>query len=346
MIPQFELQSIDSLRRTLSSPKRILLIGHVAPDGDAVGSTQAFRMILEQLGHTVSVVYPTFFPSSFLCIRGASEALVAKRDFADAQRAIRESEVIICMDLNEPKRVDKLADDLLHSSAYKVLIDHHLHPAAFADLVFSFPEISSTCLLLYHLIQALGWDHFITRDCAEAIYLGMMTDTGGFSYNSEDPHIYTTLSALIEKGIRKDRLTSEITRSYTVDKVRLNAYAIMQNMKVFDRYHTTIITLSHKEKRTFHYQVGDTEGLVNVPLEAKDIVFSIFIYEVEDYCKISFRSKGSFPTNRFAKDFFNGGGHLNASGAEVHATLTETYDLVLKALEVMHPTQKDIPDEW
>ena len=346
MTSNFDPTSIERLKELLSTPHTITLLGHVSPDGDAVGSTQALRMVLESMEHQVTVIYPTHFPASFSCIHGTDRAVIGKVERERALESLKSAEIIFCLDFNEPKRVDFLADQLTDSTATKILIDHHLHPADFVDISFSYPEVSSTSLLLYHLLGALGMNDRIHRDCAEAIYTGMMTDTGGFSYNSEDPSIYTTISDLLEKGIRKDRLTAEITRSYTVDKIRLNAHAMLNNLKILPEYHTAITTLTHREKRIFNYQVGDTEGLVNVPLEAKDIVFSIFIYEVEKFCKISFRSKGDFPTNKFAREFFNGGGHLNASGAEVYAPISEVYDLVLQALKVFHPTEEDIPHDW
>lgn len=337
MKPNFNTSDVDSLKRLLQQPRRITLISHISPDGDAVGSTLALSKILRQLGHSTQVVYPSYFPDSFSVLYGIEDTIIGHRSPDIAVEAIKSAEILFCMDFNEPKRVDALAEALLSSEAFKVLIDHHLHPSPFVDLTFSYSSLSSTCLLLYHFIQEIGWDSYIDRDIAEAVYWGMMTDTGNFSYNSEDPNIYTTISALLEKGVRKDFLTSAVQRCFTVDKIRLNAHAIINNMKIYPEYKTAIITLTNKEKNDFNYRVGDTEGLVNVPLEAKDIELSIFIFEVNNLTKISLRSKGDFPSNEFAKNFFNGGGHKNASGAEVYDSLHNTYDLVLKALKIMHP---------
>lgn len=344
MTPQFNPIHLQQFRHLLEAPCTVAVISHVGPDGDAVGSTQAMRMVLEQQGHNVTVLYPTAIPEGFRFTLHNTQAIIGKQQPQEAEQALMQADVILCLDFNTPQRVDLLASALIASPANKVLIDHHLYPNNFASLIFSYSEISSTCLLLYHLFAAMGWQKYIHRECAEAIYLGMMTDTGGFSYNSEDPDIYTTLSDLLQRGIRKDTVTAQVMRNYTVDKIRLNAHAVLNNMKVIPNYHTAILTLTHKEKKEFNYKVGDTEGLVNVPLEAKEIVFSIFIYEVEDYCKISLRSKGNFASNVFAQTFFNGGGHLNASGGEVRASIEETYKRVLEALEQMHPTQDDLPN--
>lgn len=227
------------------------------------------------------------------------------------------------------------------AKAFKVLIDHHLHPSPFVDVCFSNPEVSATCLLLYELIYAMGSEEYINKDVAEAIYTGLMTDTGGFSYNSEDPAIYLAISDLLEHNIEKDKISNYINRSFSIDKVRLNAYVLHNNLTFLPHYRTAIITLSMKEKQLFNYQVGDTEGLVNEPLAAKDIEFSIFLHEMTRYTKISLRSKGDFPTNEFASKFFNGGGHLNASGAEVFARVKDVYEMITQAVKLMHPTGEE-----
>lgn len=337
MKPIFEKSDIQTLKDQLSSPRKITLLSHISPDGDAVGSTLALSKVLKALGHETKVVYPSYFPESFVVLHGVEDVIIALVAHDEAVSAIESAEVIFCMDFNEPKRVESLSTALRESKAFKVLVDHHLHPDPFVDITFSYPVQSSTCLLLYHLIEEMGWMRHVDQDVAEAIYWGMMTDTGNFSYNSEDPDIYTTISALLEKGVRKDFLTAAVQRGFTVDKIRLNAHAIMNNMKIYSEYKTAIITLTNREKQDFNYRVGDTEGLVNVPLEAKDIELSIFIFEVNNLTKLSLRSKGDFPTNIFAKEFFNGGGHKNASGAEVYDTLGNTYDLVMRALKIMHP---------
>ncbi|MDO4695776.1 bifunctional oligoribonuclease/PAP phosphatase NrnA [Porphyromonas sp.] len=337
MKPTFDSKDIQALKDQLLAPRKITLISHVSPDGDAVGSTLALSKVLRLLGHDTRVVYPSYYPDSFVVLHGIDDTIIARTEAEKAIAAIESAEMIFCMDFNEPKRVEGLSDHLERARAFKVLIDHHLHPSPFADITFSYPEMSSTCLLLYHLLEELGWMSYVDQDVAEAIYWGMMTDTGNFSYNSEDPDIYTTISALLEKGMRKDFLTAAVQRGFSVDRIRLNAHAIMNNMRVFPEYKTAIITLTNREKLEYNYKVGDTEGLVNVPLEAKDIEFSVFIFEVNNMTKISLRSKGEFPTNVFARNFFNGGGHKNASGAEVYDSLSNTYDLVLKALKVMHP---------
>ncbi|MDN4754783.1 DHH family phosphoesterase [Porphyromonadaceae bacterium W3.11] len=337
----FNIQDLERIKDHLSTPRNIVLLGHVSPDGDALGSTLALSRLLQKLGHQTSVIYPTSFAENLSFLSGAVDAIIAKDNEKEAKRLLKTCDTIFCMDFNEAKRVEFLANDVTSSSAFKVLIDHHLHPSDFVDIIISYPSLSSTCLLAYQLIEKIGWKRYMDKEIAEAIYTGMMTDTGGFNYNSGDPKIYTTISELLDLGIEKDKISNHINRSFSIDKIRLNAHLLNNNLTFFPQYRAAIITISMKEKQMFNYQVGDTEGIVNEPLSAKDIDFSIFLHEMSKYTKISLRSKGSFHTNEFAKKFFNGGGHCNASGAEVYDSIGGVYKMVCEALKIMHPTNKD-----
>lgn len=338
---EFFQADLELLKTKLSKPTHIVLIGHVSPDGDAMGSSLALSMLFQKMGHKTNVIFPTAFPNNLSFIKGAEEAIIAKNNLEDSIQLLQSCDIIFCMDFNEPRRVEFLENNLTNSPAFKVLIDHHLFPSDFCDITISYPSVSSTCLLVFQLIHELGFSEYIDKEIAESIFTGMMTDTGGFSYNSEDPKIYTTISQLLEHRIEKDKISDFINRSFSMDKIRLNAYLLHNNLTFYPEYRTAIITLSMQEKHQFNYQVGDTEGLVNEPLGAKDIDFSIFLYEKGKYTKISFRSKGDFPTNEFARKFFNGGGHCNASGAEVYDSLGNVLALVKEALKIMHPNKEE-----
>lgn len=337
----FSQTDLERLKRELLSPREIVLLGHVSPDGDALGSTLALSRVLRKQGHSTKVIFPSAYPAIFDFLDGATDAVIAKSNEDESIALLEKAEIIFMMDFNEPKRVELLEEPLVAAKAFKVMIDHHLHPSSIVDICFSYPEKPATCLLVYELIMALGWDNYIDKEISECIYTGMMTDTGGFNYNSEDPSLYTALSVLLEHGIEKDAITSLVTRSFSIDKVKLNAYLLANNLTFIPQYHTAIITMGKKEKAMFDYQVGDTEGLVNEPLAAKDIHFSIFLHEHSKYTKISLRSKGDFPANEFASKFFNGGGHHNAAGAEVFASLNSVYDMVLEAVKLMHPKDNE-----
>lgn len=336
MIPKILSKSeADALSRSIDDARRIVVVCHVAPDGDAIGSSLALWHTLRGLGKDVFVVVPDACPASLRFLNGYKDILVYTRYTEFAQQLLENADLIFCLDFNEPKRVDKMEDALTASKARKILIDHHLHPAPFCNMTISHPEISSTCEVLFRVICSLGLFEQIGVDAASAIYTGMMTDTGNFTYNSNYPEIYITIAELIKKGIDKDWIYARIHNTNSENKLRLNGYAIAQKMEVFPEQCAALITLSQNELNQYDYQKGDTEGLVNVPLSMEHILFSAFLREESNLIKISLRSKGSFPANKIASDYFNGGGHLNAAGGEFYGTLQEAHSRILEILPVI-----------
>lgn len=336
MIPKILSKSeADALSRSIDDARRIVVVCHVAPDGDAIGSSLALWHTLRGLGKDVFVVVPDACPASLRFLNGYKDILVYTRYTEFAQQLLENADLIFCLDFNEPKRVDKMEAALTASKARKILIDHHLHPAPFCDMTISHPEISSTCEVLFRVICSLGLFEQMGVDAASAIYTGMMTDTGNFTYNSNYPEIYITIAELIKKGIDKDWIYARIHNTNSENKLRLNGYAIAQKMEVFPEQCAALITLSQNELNQYDYQKGDTEGLVNVPLSMEHILFSAFLREESNLIKISLRSKGSFPANKIASDYFNGGGHLNAAGGEFYGTLQEAHSRILEILPVI-----------
>ena len=336
MIPKILSKSeADALSRSIDDARRIVVVCHVAPDGDAIGSSLALWHTLRGLGKDVFVVVPDACPASLRFLNGYKDILVYTRYTEFAQQLLENADLIFCLDFNEPKRVDKMETALTTSKARKILIDHHLHPAPFCNMTISHPEISSTCEVLFRVICSLGLFEQMGVDAASAIYTGMMTDTGNFTYNSNYPEIYITIAELIKKGIDKDWIYARIHNTNSENKLRLNGYAIAQKMEVFPEQCAALITLSQNELNQYDYQKGDTEGLVNVPLPMEHILFSAFLREESNLIKISLRSKGSFPANKIASDYFNGGGHLNAAGGEFYGTLQEAHSRILEILPVI-----------
>lgn len=215
-----------------------------------------------------------------------------------------------------------------------MMIDHHLNPEAFCRIIISHPEISSTSELVFRLICRLGYFEDITKEGAECIYTGMMTDTGGFTYNSNDREIYFIISELLSKGIDKDEIYRKVYNTYSEGRLRLMGYVLYDKMQVFPQFNSALIWLTKEEQSKFQYVKGDTEGFVNIPLSIKNIIFSVFLREdtEKNMIKVSLRSVGAFPCNKVAVEFFNGGGHLNASGGEFYGTMDEAIDLFKQAL--------------
>ena len=220
------------------------------------------------------------------------------------------------------------------SSARKMMIDHHPYPEDFCKIIISHPEISSTSELVFRLICQLGNFSDITKESAECIYTGMMTDTGGFTYNSNEREIYLIIGELLSKGIDKDEIYRRVFNTYSEGRLRLMGYVLYEKMQVFPQFHAALISLTRSEQKKFQYIKGDTEGFVNMPLSIKGICFSAFLREdtEKDMIKVSLRSVGSFPCNQLAAEFFNGGGHLNASGGEFYGTMEEAIELFKQAL--------------
>lgn len=336
MIPKILSKSeADEISRCIDEAEHVVIVCHVAPDGDAIGSSLALWHTLTDLGKDTYVIVPDQYPASLRFLKGCKDILVYTRYTDFAQKLIERADLIFCLDFNEPKRVDSMEQVLMASKAKKILIDHHLYPSSFCDITISHPEISSSCEVLFRVICSLGLFEQMSVDAANAIYTGMMTDTGNFTYNSNYPEIYITIAELIKKGINKDTIYARIHNTNSEEKLRLNGFAISQKMEVFPEYDAAIISLSQKELNHYHYQKGDTEGLVNVPLSMENILFSAFLREESNLIKISLRSKGMFPANKIASEYFNGGGHLNAAGGEFYGTLQEAENLMHKILPVI-----------
>ncbi len=325
-------ESVQQVCKLLEKREKIVITCHVSPDGDAIGSALGLYHFLDKLGKEVNVVVPDMLPRNLLFLRGSKETVVYTRYPEFAEKLMAEAEIIFCLDFNVLARIDRLQKAVDSSAAKKVLVDHHLHPGKFCDVVISHPEIASTSELVFRLICQMGMFDRITLHSAEAIYTGMMTDTGNFTYNSNSPEIYYIIAELVKLGINKDRIYAMVYNNNTADKIRLNGYAVNEKMELFPEYKAALITLTRNELNRYNYHKGDSDGLVNVPLGIEGIRFVIFLREERDFIKVSMRSKGFYPTNKVAAEQFGGGGHLNASGGEFHGTMDEARELVQKIL--------------
>jgi phosphoesterase RecJ-like protein len=324
--------SIQKSKKLIEKYDRIVIVTHLSPDGDAVGSSLALYHFLMEVGKLVNVIVPDELPD-FLKWMNASNGIITGNSKEDlARETIEAAELIFCLDFNALKRIDRLAPYVEQSSAPKIMIDHHPYPDNFATITISHPEISSTSELIFRFICRMGMFDYLDKNCAECIYAGMMTDTGAFTYNSNTPAIYYIISELLIKGIDKDAIYSKVYNNYTEYRLRLQGYILYEKMKIWREYKTSIITLTQDEQKKFKFRKGDSEGFVNIPLSIENVIFSIFIKEDEDLVRLSFRSKGQFPTNEFAAEVFNGGGHLNASGGEFYGKLEDAVALIQNTL--------------
>ena len=328
---------IYQVQKSIDKSEKIIIVVHVGPDGDAMGSSLALWHYLMTIEKEPVVIVPNAFPNFLTWLPGAECVLVYDDYKEKSDELIAQADLIFTLDFNVPNRLGKMEASIMSASAPKILVDHHLHPGDFAKTSVSYPEISSTSELIFRLICRLGDFAKINLACAECIYTGMMTDTGAFTYNSNKPEIYTIINELIKIGVDKDEIYRKVFNNYSADRMKLMGYALYKKMVVFPEFQAAIITLSLKELQEFNYQNGDVEGLVNMPLSIDGVNFSVFMREDSDKIKISLRSQGTFPANKVASDLFNGGGHLNAAGGESYTTLHEA----VKILENALPDYKD-----
>ncbi len=312
---------IHRTQKELNKAEKIVIVVHVGPDGDAMGSSLALWHYLMTIEKEPVVIVPTAFPNFLSWMPGSECVLVYEEKKSVCDEMITNAELIFTLDFNVPNRMAKMETAIMNAAAPKILVDHHLHPGDYAKVTISYPEISSTSELIFRLICRLGDFSKINLACAECIYTGMMTDTGAFTYNSNKPEIYTIINELIKLGVDKDDIYRRVFNNYSADRMRLMGYALYKKMKVYPEYKAALITLSLSELKEFNFQNGDAEGLVNMPLSIDGVVFSVFMREDHDKIKISLRSQGTFPANKVSADLFNGGGHLNAAGGESYTTL-------------------------
>ena len=327
-----EKQLLNS-QEQIEKAQKIVLVTHLSPDGDAMGSSLGLYHYLQDLGKEVRVVVPNAFPYFLKWMNGAKDVVVNTYIPTVAEALIKNADLIFCLDFNTLKRIGALGELVEQSSAKKILIDHHLDPDEDFDVVISYPKISSTSEIVFRLIAQLGDFERITSTLAECIYTGMMTDTGGFTYNSNDPEIFEIISMLLKKGVDRDHIYREVFNNYSEQRFRLLGFTLSQRMKIYPERKASLIYLSLEDQKQFNLTKGDTEGFVNYPLSIKGVLFSVFIREDDELTKVSLRSQGDFPCNKFAADFFNGGGHLNASGGEFYGSVEDAISLFEEGLE-------------
>jgi len=321
------IKGLEQLQKILSElSRRIVIITHYNPDGDAIGSTLGLQIALTKSGHTCSVITPNDYPGFLKWLPGAEKIIILPGNEARVAKLIQSSDIIFFLDFNDIRRMKEISEPVSRSSAFTVLFDHHPDPVVIADCMLSDTAVSSTAELVYRFIEGTGLNKSMDRDIAACLFVGIMTDTGCFSYNSSLPETYTIMADLLRYGIDKDQIYYRIYDNFSCDRMRLLGFCLNDRMEYFPECRTALIWLDRKDQEKYNFETGDSEGFVNYPLSIKGVRFSAFFIEKEDHVKVSFRSKGNFPVNTFSATYFNGGGHRNASGGESYETLDATLE--------------------
>jgi len=318
-------EDIQAIKFLLATPKKIAIIPHRNPDGDAMGSTLGLYHFLLKNNHHPIVVSPNEFPDFLAWLPGSETVKIFEKDKKNTTKILEEAELIFTLDFNALHRVGEMEKVLEKLTVPFVMIDHHLSPDAYATVTYSDTAFGSTCEMLYHFISFLGKKSEIDKTIGTCIYTGILTDSGSFRFPKTTGTTHRIIADLIDLGVENSEIPALLFDNSSFGKLQLLGRAL-QNMKVLAEHKTAYTTLSQKELDGFEHVKGDTEGIVNYGLSIKGIVFAaIFIENVEEkIIKISFRSQGDFDVNLFAREHFKGGGHCNAAGGKSETSMEET----------------------
>ncbi|MDD3107676.1 MAG: DHH family phosphoesterase [Alistipes sp.] len=321
-------QKLDQLREILQgAPKKIALLTHTNPDGDTIGAALAWRAYLERLGHTTLCIAPNRYPYFLEWMTDIGHIGVFKDDVDGIMaRFIAEAEIIFCMDFNQINRLDRVTDTVTaNTTALRILIDHHLHPPVDGYVLqFSDTHSCSTSYIVYQLIMALAGEESIDQAMAESMYVGIMTDTGNFSFSTLSAELFRAVAVLIERGVNVPYVNSSVYDNFSEGRMRLLGYMLNDKMVTNYKYGVAHVSLTEEEMRRFNFIQGDSEGFVNYPLSIRGIRMSAMFIQTKHSVRVSLRSRGDVDVNVFARRYFDGGGHRNAAGGRSYVSMDET----------------------
>ncbi|WP_410005665.1 DHH family phosphoesterase [Aequorivita nionensis] len=322
------------VEKLLASAQKVVIVGHKNPDGDAVGSCLGLSFFLKSLGHTTTVIMPNDFPDFLKWLPGVEEIIVHEREREKSTELINSSDLVFTLDFNSLDRVGgELQTVLENCSAKFVMIDHHQQPADYAVATYSDVKMSSTSEMVFHFMDALGQTEKLSKEIAVNLYTGIMTDTGSFRFSSTTPTTHRVAAKLIEAGAESAIVNQNVYDTNSPERMKLLGVAL-NNLVILPELYTAYITLTQKELDDHNFKKGDTEGFVNYALSVKGVVFAVIFIEnkQESIVKISFRSKGNFSVNDFARNHYSGGGHINAAGGKSSQDLNKTINEFISIL--------------
>jgi len=327
-----KVSEIDKIKSLLSNKKDIVIIPHKNPDGDAIGASTGLKNYFDNFNHNVKIISPNKFPDFLSWMDPDNQIRIFSEDESCIQKIIN-ADIIFTLDFNNLVRISSMKEQVEKSNAIIIMIDHHENPSNYADFIYSVPEMSSTCEMIYHFIDKLGDKDKIDKKIAKSLYAGIMTDTGSFKFPSTTHVTHKVVSNLLKTGISHFEIHNQIYDNNKPERIQLLSFALSQ-IKIIEDLNTCYISLSQKNLDKFNYEKGDTEGIVNYGLSIKNIKFAVIFMENsnEKVIRISLRSRGNFNVNEFSKNIFGGGGHKNAAGAISKKTLSKTIDYFLKSL--------------
>ena len=327
------IKTAQQLKGLISTPKKIVITTHRGPDGDAMGSSLGLFHLLKQLGHTVSVITPNEYASFLHWLPANNEVIIYEGNEKSTDTITDEADLIFLLDFSDLRRIVPFTDSVSKSNATKIMIDHHQDPDRdIAELIFSDTTSCSTAQLVYEVMDAMGMTTYLNKAIAECLYVGIMTDTGSFKYSSTTAKTHHIIAELINAGAENAKIHDLIYDNSSANRIKLLGYCLNKKLRLYPENNAAIISLTAEELKRFEFKKGDTEGLVNYALSIEGINFATFIAEKDGLVKLSLRSKGNIKVNEIAKEYFQGGGHTNASGGISQVSVNETIKIVEKII--------------
>lgn len=324
--------SLNDVKEFLSSPRKIVITTHHKPDGDAMGSSLALWHYLNKFNHSVTVISPTDYPEFLHWMPGHSEVINFEERSNVSKELVSRADAIFCLDFNKLHRVNELGTEIEKSSGYKFLIDHHLEPDDFPDYKLWDIKACSTAELVYDFILLMNGADKIDKTIATCLYTGILTDTDRFRIPTTTPKVHTIAAKLMETGVEHTRIFEEVYETFGENRLRFFGFCLTERMEVLKDYNAAIIAVDAADLKKYRITTGDTEGLVNYPLQIKGVKLAVIIIQRPDQVKLSFRSKGNMDVNELAKEHFEGGGHKNAAGGKSAVSVAETKDKLISIL--------------
>ena len=327
-----------NLKNELATVKKVAIIPHRNPDGDAMGSTLGLYFFIQKLNIEATVIAPNEFPDFLAWMPDAQKTVIFENNPDKASKILDEADMVFTLDFNAFHRTgDLMAKKLATLNKPFVMIDHHELPDPYAKYMYSDTKMSSTCEMVYHFICNLGYSNLIDLNVATCIYTGIVTDTGSFRFPNTTSTTHRVVADLVDKGVKNDFIYTNLYNNSTYSRLQLLGKAL-QNLVILPQHNASYITLTQEELNQYNFIKGDTEGIVNYGLSIKGInLTAIFIEnKQEGIIKISFRSQGNVDVNSFAREHFNGGGHINAAGGK---SLDSMENTVKKFIHILDSTK-------
>lgn len=323
------MKDLERLKTFLSEPRQVMIITHIRPDADAIGSSLGLYHFLIQKGHTVNVVFPSEYPYFYHWFPGIDKVFNYLKDKHEVNKLLKKCEILFAVDFNQLRRMNELGKKVAELQVPKVLIDHHPDPEPVFDYFFYDMHVASAAEKVYDFIELMDTSPGKNKIIAECLYAGIVADSGSFKFSSVTADTLRIAAELVDSGIDHNLIQRRLFDNLKESRLRLWGYCVNEKLEILNELKTAIVVLNQQELRQFNCKLADTENLVNFVLSLEDIDIGVLVVELPDMVKLSFRSKGNYPVNKLAAKYFNGGGHLNAAGGQTNLSLAETI-LLLK----------------